>query len=189
MARMPLTEKEVAASRIGLSVKSVGLTPEQFFRLCSDNPDLRLELTAQKEIIIMPPAGLKTSWRNGIICTELTTWARKDGTGIALDATGGYTLPNEAVRGPDASWIRRERWDALSDEEKEKFAEIYPDFAIELMSEYLDNGVRLGWLIDPFNKRVYVYRPGKMAECLENPASISGDPVLPGFLFNVAEIW
>jgi len=201
MARVPLTKKEVVASRVVLNAKSVALTPEQFFRLCRDNPDLQLELTAQKEIVIMPPAGLKTSWRNSIICTRLTNWAEKDGTGIVLDATGGYTLPNEAVRAPDASWIRRQRWDALSEDEKEKFGKIYPDFAIELkspsdtlaeqqakMSEYLDNGAELGWLIDPFDKRVYIYRPGETVECLENPTSISGDPVLPGFVFNVEEI-
>src|SRR6266850_4584652 len=170
MARVPLTKEEVAAGRVVLNIKSVDLSPEQFFQLCSDNRELRMELTAQKELVIMAPAGLESSWRNSIICHHLTDWALKDGTGVALDATGGYTLPNGAVRAPDASWMPRERWEALRKEEREKFAHTYPDFAVELMSpgntlaelqakmiEYLANGVQLGWLIDPYETRVYIY--------------------------------
>jgi Uma2 family endonuclease len=202
MARVPLTKEEVAAGRLVLNVESVGLSPEQFFRLCSDNSELQIELTAQKELVIRAPTGLEGSWRNSIICHHLTDWALKDGTGVALDATGGYTLPNGAVRAPDASWMPRERWEAIPKEERAKFAHTCPDFAVELMSpsntlaelhakmtEYLANGVQLGWLIDPYETRVYIYRPGQPSETLENPATISGDPVLPGFVFNVSEIW
>src|SRR5437773_7789364 len=106
MAREPLVREQVIPSKLVLNVENVGLTEEQFFRLCSDNRDLRMELTAQKELIIMPPAGFKSSWRENILSTELTIWAKKDGTGIVCNASAGYRLPNSAIRGPDASWVR-----------------------------------------------------------------------------------
>ena len=202
MARVPLTKEEVASAKLVLNVENVGISEEQFFRLCSDNRDLRMELTAQKELIIMPPAGLNSSWRNNILSTRLTNWAEKDGTGIVFDSSAGYVLPNTAIRGPDTSWIRRERLEAFNKKQLEKFGHLCPDFVAEVMSpsdtlselqdkmaEYISNGARLGWLIDPYDARVYIYRPGQPAECLDNPTSINGDPVLPGFVFNVAEIW
>ncbi|PYS55520.1 MAG: hypothetical protein DMG13_03650 [Acidobacteria bacterium] len=202
MARVPLTEENVLATRLVLNLEKVGLTEEQFFQLCSDNRDLRMELTAQKELIIMPPAGFRSSWRENILSTRLTNWAEQDGTGIVCNASAGYRLPNSAIRGPDASWVRRERVDAFDDNELEKFAHFCPDFVAEVMSpsntltelqdkmaEYIANGAQLGWLIDPFEVRVYIYRPGKAVECLENPTAIRGDPILPGFVFNVMEIW
>ena len=202
MARVPLTKEEVAPTRLVLNVEKVGLTEEQFFQLCSDNRDLRMELTAQNELIIMSPTGLKSSWREIVLSTELMIWARRDGTGIVFGPSGGYRLPNGAIRGPDASWVRRERLAAFSKEELEKFGHLCPDFVAEVMSpsdtlpelqykmsEYIANGALLGWLIDPYEARVYIYRPGKAIECLENPTTVSGDPVLPGFVFNVAEIW
>jgi len=201
MARMPLTKQEATSTKLVLNVENVGLTEEQFFQLCSDNDILRMELTAQKELIIMPPAGFKSSWRENILSTRLTNWAEKDGTGIVCNATAGYRLPDSAIRAPDASWIRRERLDAFSEKELEKFAHLCPDFVAEVMSasdilselqdkmaEYIANGAQLGWLIDPYEACVYIYRPGNPVECLENPTEISGDPVLPGFVFNVAEI-
>ena len=202
MARVPLTEEEVASTRFVLNVEKAGLTEEQFLQLCRDNRDLRMELTAQKELIIMPPAGLKSGWREIVLCTELMIWARKDGTGIAFGPSAGYTLPNTAIRGPDASWVRRDRLGDFKDPQLEKFGHLCPDFAAEVMSptntltelqvkmaEYIANGAQLGWLIDPYETRVYVYRSGQAVKCLENPNTISGDPVLPGFVFNVAEIW
>ena len=202
MARVPLTKEEVASAKLVLNVENVGISEEQFFQLCSDNRDLRMELTAQKELIIMPPAGLNSSWRNNILSTDLTIWARKDGTGIVYDSSAGYRLPNTAIRGPDTSWVRRERLDAFDKKELEKFGHLCPDFVAELMSpsdslselqdkmaEYIANGAQLVWLIDPYEARVYIYRPGEPVECLENPVNISGDPVLRGFVFNVAEIW
>jgi len=202
MARVPLTEEEVTPAKLVLNVENVGISEEQFFQLCCDNRDLRMELTAQKELIIMPPAGLNSSWRNNILSTDLTIWARKDGTGIVYDSSAGYRLPNTAIRAPDTSWVRRERLDAFDKKELEKFGHLCPDFVGELMSpsdtlselqdkmaEYIANGAQLGWLIDPYEARVYIYRPGGPVECLENPVNISGDPVLRGFVFNVAEIW
>jgi Uma2 family endonuclease len=185
-----------------LNVGKVGLTEDQFFQLCRDNSELRMELTAQKELIIMPPAGLNSSWRENILCTALTIWAAKDGTGVVFNASAGYRLPNGAIRGPDASWILRKRLDRFTHEELEKFGHLCPDFVAEVMSpsntlselqdkmaEYIANGAQLGWFIDPYDARVYVYRPGREVECVENPAVIRGDPVLPGFMFDVAEIF
>ena len=202
MARTPLTKEEVMPAKIVLNLKEVGISEDQFFQLCGDNSDLFMELTAQKELVIMSPNGLKSGWRDTMLATELMIWARKDGTGIAFGPSAGYTLPNGAVRGPDASWIRRHRLSVFTDEELEKFAHICPDFAAEIaspsntvaelkvkMEEYLANGAQLGWLIDPYHTRVYIYRSGKAVDVLENPTMISGDPVLNGFTFNVAEIW
>ena len=134
MARMPLTKEEALPMKLVLNVESVGLTEEQFFQLCSDNGDLRMELTAQKELIVMSPVGLKSNWRETVLSTRLMNWAEVDGTGIALGPSGGYTLPNSAIRGPDASWIRRERLSGFTEEELEKFAHLCPDFAAEIMS-------------------------------------------------------
>jgi Uma2 family endonuclease len=202
MARAPLTNERVSSGKVVLNVEKVGITEDQFLQLCRDNRDLRMELTAQKELIIMPPAGLNSSWRENMVCFRLTEWALKDGTGIVLGPSAGYRLPNGAIRGPDASWIRRERLAAFTHEELEKFGHLCPDFVAEVMSpsntlselkdkmaEYIANGAQLGWLIDPYEARVYVYRPGREVECLQSPVTISGDPALPGFIFNVSEIW
>ncbi|HXG68411.1 MAG TPA: Uma2 family endonuclease [Blastocatellia bacterium] len=185
-----------------LNLQSIYLTDEQFYRLCRDNPDLRLELTAQRELLIMSPTGSKTGWRNSKINQRLANWAEKDGTGVSFDSSTGFTLPNGAKRSPDAAWALREKWESLTDEQQEKFAPLCPDFVVELrspddrladlqekMAEFLENGARLGWLFDPKNRRVYVYRPGQPVECLEDPETISGDPVLPGFAFSPSEIW
>jgi Uma2 family endonuclease len=185
-----------------LNMESVYLTDDQFYGLCRDNPDLRLELTAKRELVIMSPTGSKTGNRNSKINQRLANWAEDDDTGVCFDSSAGFTLPNGAKRSPDAAWVRREVWEALSDEEQDKFAPICPDFVVELrspddslaelrekMDEYLDNGARLGWLFNPPDKRVYIYRPGQPVECLENPTSVSGEPELPGFVFNPSEIW
>src|SRR5258706_8328553 len=152
-----------------LNVQSVNLTDEQFYRLCSDNRDLRFELTATRELLIMSPTGSKTGWRNARITQRLATWSELDGTGLS---SAGFTLPNGAKRSPDGSCVRREVWEALSDEQQDEFAPICPDFAIELrsptdsladlqekMREYIDNGTRLGWLFDPKSRQAYIYRP------------------------------
>src|SRR6266704_2459300 len=111
MARVPEIATRVTPQKVILNVESVGLTSEQFVRLCHDNPDLRLELTAQKEIVIMPPNWTKTGMQNAEISGQLFNWAKGNGTGIVSDSSTGFTLPNGAVRSPDASWMRRERWD------------------------------------------------------------------------------
>ena len=185
-----------------LNFRAIKMTDEQLVQFCADNRELRIELTAERELIIMPPANMTTGWQNNAISGELYIWAKQDGTGLSFDSSTGCTLPNGAMRSPDASWIARERWDALPDSEKYIFSHIVPDFVVELrspsdtlrmlqakMEEYIENGVRLGWLIDPQQRRVYVYRPGQPVGVLENPETVSGDPVLPGFVLNLQEIW
>ena len=206
MASVPLTEEQVTDVFLVLNLEHVGLTDEQFVELCSDNDEFHLELTAQKELVIMTLPPLGTGRRNTTISTDLEIWARENGSGITFGPLTMFALPNGARRAPDASWVRRERWDALSKEEQEKLTTFFPDFVVELMSrsdrrpvrfrmlqakmaEYIANGAQLGWLIDPYKKRVYVYRPNEPVECVENPETVSGDPVLPGFTFHVSQIW
>lgn len=178
------------------------LTDDQLLELSSLNRDLRMERNAEGELIIMPPAGTETGDRNSEINMQLRLWAKQDGTGTAFDSSAGFTLPNGAIRSPDASWIERSRLEALTGEQRRKFAPLCPDFVVELrsptdrlrvvqdkMQEYLDNGTKLGWLIDPEQKRVYVYSPRSPVQELEAPEKISGDPVLPGFVLNLREVW
>jgi Uma2 family endonuclease len=170
------------------------VSPAGFWRLCLVNPGLFLERTAGGELVIMAPAGADSSRRNVSLSGQLWFWNEKTGLGIAFGPDAGFTLPNTAVRGPDATWMTRERWDALPQAERERFAAICPDFVAELrsesdgisrlrkkMQEYLDQGVRLGWLIDPKTCKVEIYRPGKPVEVLTRPATLSGEDVLPGF--------
>ena len=178
------------------------MTDEQFFQFCRQNRNLRIERTSDGEIIIMAPTSGGTGARNADLTTDLNIWSRKDGTGVAFDSSTGFTLPNGADRAPDAAWVRRERLAKLSDEEKARFLPFCPDFAVELrspsdrlgdlqekMQEYLANGLRLGWLIDPQERRVHVYRPGAPVEQHDAPASLDGAPVLPGFTLDLDPIW
>jgi Uma2 family endonuclease len=178
------------------------MTVEEFYEFCLANRDLRIERTANREVIIMPPAFSDTGNRNVKISQQLANWSDQDGTGESFDSSAGFTLPNGAMRSPDASWIRLERWNALGDEQKASFAPICPDFVIELrsssdrlndlqekMQEYLSNGILLGWLIDRKNRRVYIYRPHREVEILDNPETIKGNPELPGFVLQMAKIW
>lgn len=196
-----LTTLEPSAP-VRLNVQGLKMTDAQFALLCQENPELRLELTAQGELIIMPPTGSKSGWRSGRSYYALTAWADKEGSGLTFDSSSGFTLPNGAKQSPDASWVKRERWNALSTAQQEEFAPLCPDFVIEVrspsdrlsdlqdkMQEYLANGAQLGWLIDPMEKRVYVYRLGQPVEVLADPASVSGDPILPGFVLLVRELW
>ncbi|NTW19291.1 MAG: Uma2 family endonuclease [Nostocales cyanobacterium W4_Combined_metabat2_030] len=186
-----------------VSLKSViDMTDDQFFQLCQNNRELRFERNANGELIIMSPAGGETGNRNGRLNQQLFNWTDADGTGIAFDSSTGFKLPNGADRSPDASWIKLERWDALTDEEKRKFPPICPDFVIELLSpsdslkttqekmkEYIDNGVRLGILINRKSRQVEIYRSGKEVEVLDSPATVSGEDVLKGFVLNLGMIW
>ncbi len=180
---------------------SIDLTDEQFFLLCQNNRDLRFERTASGEIIIMPPTGGETSNRNIEIAYQLQAWSRQNNLGKAFDSNGGFTLPNGAVRAPDASWLKLERWEALTPQQRQKFLPLCPDFVVELrsptdsvkqtqekMQEYIDNGAWLGWFIDAKTRRVEIYRPNQDVELLENPASLSGEDVLPGFVLDMAQI-
>jgi Uma2 family endonuclease len=178
------------------------MTVAQFYEFCLANRDLRIERTASGEVIIMPPAFSDTGNRNFNIAAQLGVWTEQDRTGIGFDSSAGFTLPNGATRSPDASWIKLERWNALTEDQKASFAPICPDFVIELrsssdtltrlrdkMQEYIANGVSLGWLIDRKNRTVYIYRPDREPELLENPETVSGEPELPGFVLRLAKIW
>ena len=178
------------------------MTDDEFFDFCQINSELRIERNKSGELLIMPPTGSETGNRSGSVFGELYIWAGQDGTGICFDSSTGFKL-SMGDKSPDASWIKLERWNALSPEQQDKFAPICPDFVVELrsasdnlkplpekMQEYMrEPGVQLGWLIDRKNRIVYIYRPGLPEECLENPATVSGDPVLPGFVLNMSKIW
>ncbi len=166
------------------------------------NPDFRIERTAEGDVILMPPAHSRSGDQNAEITMQLRLWANSDGTGVAFDSSAGFDLPNGSNRSPDASWVRNSRLAALRPEEKEEYLPLCPDFVVELrsnrgrlaalkakMEEYLGNGARLGWLIDPVEQRVYVYRPGKAPEILGTPAAVSADPELPGFTLDLRRVW
>lgn len=200
-----MTHAAVSMESIALfpvNLKVTWLTDEQFERLCAENPELRIELTAQGELIVMPPTGSETGWSNGRLNYRLSAWSEVDDGGLVFDSSTGFILPNGAKRSPDASWVRRERWSALPKEQRRKLAPLCPDFVVELrsptdslpvlqekMQEYLENGAQLGWLLDPLERRVYVYQPGQPVVMLDNPEALSGDPVLPGFVLPVRELW
>jgi Uma2 family endonuclease len=178
------------------------LNGDQLFEFCQANPAYRIERTAEGDLVIMTPVGYNSSKRNSLIGAQLVVWADKDDTGETTDSSGGFILPNGALRSPDASWTKRERVEKVPEEQREKFPSLVPDFVIELrsksdrlshhrakMKEWVDNGVRLGWLIDRNEKRVEIYRPGKAREILEQPTQVSGDPELPGFMLDLTRIW
>ncbi|MHC5723059.1 MAG: Uma2 family endonuclease [Nostoc sp.] len=182
---------------------SMQMTDEQFFDFCQVNRDLRIERNQFGEISIMPPTGSETGNRNFNVAGQLYVWTEKDGTGICFDSSTGFKLSTGADRSPDASWIKLERWNALSLEQQQRFAPICPDFLVELrsssdnlkplkekMEEYMrEPGIQLGLLIDRKHRRVYIYRPGVPEESLENPATVSGESVLPGFILNMSKVW
>jgi Uma2 family endonuclease len=181
---------------------AIEMSDEQFFELCQLNRDLRFERTAEGDIIVMPPTGWETGNRNAEITAQLRNWSRSDNSGVSTDSSTGFRLPGGGDRSPDAAWVRRERLAQLTQEQKRKFLPLCPDFVIELLSptddltdlqakmqEYINSGARLGWLIDPENRRVYVYRPGAAVEILENVNQLSGEPELPGFTLELSEIW
>jgi Uma2 family endonuclease len=179
----------------------IDLTDDQFFEMCQRNRDYRFERTASGELLIMPPTGSDTGNRNFDMVVELGIWNKQTKLGKGFDSSTGFTLPNGSERSPDLSWVKIERWNTLTLEQQEKFAPICPDFVVELrsrtdslkdlqekMQEYIENGTQLGWLIDRKNKRVEIYRPGKDVEMLDNPASLSGENILPGFVLNLQQI-
>ena len=163
------------------------VTPEEFEELCAKYRDLRLELTSTGELIVMPPTGAETGRLNSNLTYQLGVWSKQDGTGVCFGSSAGFTLPNGAIREPDGSWIKRERWDSLTEQQKQKFAPFCPDFVVEIRSpsdtltqlylkmfEYMENGASLGWLIDPLKRQVYVYRPNQETVILDNPETVSG---------------
>jgi len=196
-------EKVIATARLVMSSPTgVRMTTDEFFTFCQQNRDLRIERAASGEIVIMPPAGGETGSRNARLSVLLGVWAMQDGRGVAFDSSTGFDLPNGATRSPDAAWVLRERLIALSPQQKRKFLPLCPDFVVELqspsdtlddlqqkMQEYIDNGAQLGWLLAPDTQTVYIYKPDTPMEQLHTPTQIAGDPLLPGFILNLTEIW
>lgn len=196
------TEQKSEALVIHFSPPLRKLSDDEFYEFCMANKDLRIELTSGGDLIIMPPTGLKTGNRNFKLTAKFGAWAEQDGTGIGFDSSSLFTLPNGAKRSPDLAWVRKEKWEGLTEEEQQKFSRICPDFVAELrspsdslkylqekMEEYIANGARLGWLLDPFEQKVYVYRPGEAVEVLDDPQTVSGEPLLRGFVLDVRAIW
>ncbi len=180
----------------------IKLTSEQFYLLCEANPELKLERNSQGELIVMPPTGGETGRSNSNINGQIWFWNEEKQLGELFDSSTGFTLPSGANRSPDVSWVEKSRWDPLNKEQKEKFIPLCPDFVIEIMSpsdnlkklqnkmqEYMENGCRLGWLINRKQQEVEIYRQGKEVEVLKLPQTISGEDVLPGFLLNMQKIW
>jgi Uma2 family endonuclease len=178
------------------------LSDEAFYEFCRANDEWRIERTAEGDIIIMPPTGGKTGIRNSELIAQLVVWNKADSRGKVFDSSTIFALPNGAQRSPDLAWVRNERWLALSEEQQEKFPPLCPDFVAELrsrtdslktlqekMQEYIDNGAQLGWLLDPIERRVHVYRTGAAIEILDNPQSVSGEEILSGFTLDVQPLW
>ncbi|MEM9923187.1 MAG: Uma2 family endonuclease [Cyanobacteria bacterium P01_D01_bin.50] len=180
----------------------ITMTDDQLFDFCELNKDFRIERKANGEIIIMSPTGSETDQRNFDLIVQLGIWTKQNGTGVGFGSSGGFTLPSGAVRSPDAAWIKKTDWEAIPLEKRKKFAPICPEFVVELrsetdalkmlkskMEEYIQNGTRLAWLIDRVNRKVYIYRSKNTVEELDNPSTLSGEDVLPGFVLDLAGIW
>jgi len=180
----------------------IKLTSEQFYQLCQENPDLKLERNSQGELIIMPPTGGETGKRNVNLIVQLAQWNEQTQLGEVLDSSTGFTLPNGADRSPDVSWVEKTRWNALTKEQREQFIPLCPDFLIEILSpsdrlpkiqekmqEYLENGCRLGLLINRKKSEVEIYRPHLEVEILKSPQTLSGEDILPGFVLKLQRVW
>ena len=178
------------------------MSDRKFFEFCSVNSDVQIERLASGEIIIMPPAGFETGYRNNDIGRQLGNWAKRDRRGVALDSNTEYLLPNGAALAPDASWVHKSRLAGFTKEQKKQFLPLCPDFVIELLSptdrlarlkakmqEWVDNGAQVAWLIDADRRTVHIYRPGGAPELIETPASISGEGPVEGFRLELEDIW
>jgi Uma2 family endonuclease len=184
---------------ITLNFKNVALTDEQFYKLCQDNENWRLEKNAQGELIIMPPVGGISGKRESDLNADLVIWNRQTQLGQVFSSSTIFTLPSGAKRSPDVAWVKSDRWESLTLEEQEKFPPLCPDFVIELrsrtdslnqlqekMQEYLDGGLQLGWLINPQAQEVEIYRPNQIVEIVRLPITLSGEKVLPGFILDIS---
>ena len=178
------------------------MSDEEFFDFCQRNRDWRIERSKEGDIIIMAPTGTKSGGRNFELIGSFWIWVKQDGSGKGFDSSTGFKLPNGATRSPDLAWVRNERWNALSEKEQTEFAPLCPDFVVELrsatdslsrlqdkMAEYMENGAELGWLIDPSERKVYIYRKLSDVEILDNPQTVSGEPTLRGFALDVRNVW
>ena len=186
--------------------KGFRVTPEQFEQLAYAEQLARMELTKDGELIVMSPTGGEAGRKNRRLTQQIGIWTDRDGTGEAFDSSTVFVLPNGARRSPDVSWIEQERWNQLTGAQQDGFPPIAPDFVIELVSpsdiknqryedlqlkmqEYLDNGVKLGWLIEPEAKTVEIYKVGQQLKILNNPQTLWGEDVLPGFILDLSEIF
>ena len=214
------------------------LTDDEFYEFCQSNRDWRIERDSCGDFIIMPPAGGESGRSNADLILQLGLWNKRTKSGEVFDSSTGFSLPNGAIRSPDAAWVRRDRWNALTHDQQKGFPPLAPDFIVELrsetdlmrplrgfatkkgwggldaskprdistvqssrplfrskaplrakMREYIQRGVRLGWLIDPIRRRVEVFRPGKRPQTLNAPATVSGEPELAAFTLELAPIW
>ncbi|MEY2985019.1 MAG: hypothetical protein RLZZ568_1636 [Cyanobacteriota bacterium] len=179
----------------------IQLQTEDFYALCRQNPDLKLERSAQGELIIMSPTGGETGRRNVNLIVQLATWNDAEQLGEVFDSSTGFSLPDGADYSPDAAWVEKSRWQSLSPSQRERFVPLCPDFVVEILSpsdslkkvqrkmqDYRDNGCRLGWLINRKKREVEIYRLQQAVEILSNPTVISGEAVLPGFNLNLTKI-
>ncbi|GBF82744.1 Uma2 family endonuclease [Aphanothece sacrum] len=187
---------------VQINLDSLNLTDEQFYQICQDNRDLRFEKNAKGDLIIMPPTGGETGERNSEINFQIQLWNKEYKLGKVFDSSTGFKLPNGADRSPDASWIPLEKWDNLTPKQRQKFLSLCPDFVIELCSpsdslkplqekmiEYIENGTKLGWLINRKDKKIEIYRQGREVEILDNPNTLLGENILPNFVLNLELIW
>jgi Uma2 family endonuclease len=178
------------------------MTDDQFFDFCQLNRHFRIERNQIGDLFIMSPTGSETEERNFNLNGQLWIWTKQDGTGVGFGSSGGFTLPNGAVRSPDAAWIKRTKWEIIPADKRKKFAPICPEFVVELrsendslstlkekMQEYIDNGTQLAWLIDRKQRKVFIYRPNCGVEELNNPQTLTGEDILPGFVLDLSEIW
>lgn len=178
------------------------MTDDQFFDFCQLNRHFRIERNQIGDLFIMSPTDSETGQRNFNLIGELGIWTKQDGTGVGFGSSGGFTLPNGAVRSPDAAWIKRTKWEIIPAEKRKKFAPICPEFVVELrsendslstlkekMQEYIDNGTQLAWLIDRKQRKVFIYRPNCGVAELDNPQTLTGEDILPGFVLDLSEIW
>ncbi len=177
-----------------LNLDTVNLTDDQFYQICQSNRELQFERTPQRELIIMTPVGGDSGNQEADLIADLVIWNRQTRLGYTFSSSTIFKLPNGADRSPDAAWIRRDRWEALTPEQRRKFPPIAPDFVIELrsasdrleplrakMREYIEAGVQLGWLINPQQQQVEIYRFGTAVEIRNLPTELGGEECLPGF--------
>ncbi len=188
----------ITSATVILNLKNVDLSDEQFYQLCQDNQNWQLERTTKGELIIMPPVGGVSGNREADLNGSLWLWNRQTQLGRVFSSSTIFRLPNGGNRSPDVAWVTNERWQSLTPEEQEKFPPLCPDFVIELrsrtdsltqlqekMQEYLNSGLRLGWLINPQAQQVEIYRPNQTFEIVQLPANLSGENVLPEFVLDL----
>lgn len=180
----------------------VELSDDQFYELCQNHRDLKFERTAQGELLILSPVGGEGGSREADLIGDLVFWNRRTKLGKVFSSSTCFKLPNGSDRSPDVAWVSWERWHQLTLEQQKKFPPICPDFVIELrsesdaleplqqkMQEYINNGLRLGWLINPQDQQVEIYRGDQPKQVLQNPNQVDGDDVLPGFVFDLSILW